>query len=69
MIKLCPMCKGRPVNNVLARISNGPCTYCGGHGTVDRDKMCTCGRPAVRKTNGIEHCTWFDCGKAALEAK
>lgn len=68
-IKLCPMCGGRPTNSVFARLRNPPCDFCGGGGKVDTELVCSCGRPAVRKTNGKDHCTRFECGKAALEQK
>ena len=69
MISPCPLCKGRPINNVMARFANGPCEFCAGCGTVDTDLMCKCGKPGVKKLNGIDICTRFECGKAALEKK
>lgn len=69
MIRLCPMCQGRPVNYPMTRVKNPPCDFCGGQGEVNTELSCKCGRPATRKTNGINHCTRFECGKAALEHK
>lgn len=67
MLRPCPMCHGRPVNNVFARLSNGPCTYCGGLGCVDTEAVCKCGRPAVIKIKDTKVCTRFECGKELLE--
>jgi ferredoxin-thioredoxin reductase catalytic subunit len=68
MIEPCPLCKGRLTNSPKARISNPPCDYCAGHGMVDTDRVCKCGRPAVLVTNGQMHCTLFACGRAILES-
>ena len=65
MIKPCPMCYGRQVNNVFARTFNGPCSYCGGRGQVNTDAVCRCGRPAVQLVKKHMVCTRIDCNKAA----
>jgi hypothetical protein len=68
-LKICPMCKGRPVNQIHARIGSAPCDLCNGMGVLNTEAMCKCGRPAVVKLNGVEICTRWQCGKALLEQK
>jgi hypothetical protein len=68
MLRLCPLCRGRQPNNVFARILSRDCELCGGKGIVDTDSVCGCGRPCVRKLNGIEICTRWECEKAVLDA-
>jgi hypothetical protein len=67
-LKKCPMCFGRPINDVMARISSRPCSFCGGLGVLNTEASCKCGRPAVRKLNSVGICTRFECGRAVLEA-
>lgn len=68
-VKLCPMCRGRQTNNVFARIISGPCDYCGGQGKLETNRMCECGRPAVKRTNEIWHCARLQCGEQALKGQ
>jgi hypothetical protein len=68
-IKPCPFCKGRSVNNVMARLISGPCELCNGLGQLDTEKVCGCGRPATKLLAGREICTRFECGVKVLEAK
>ena len=63
MLNTCPMCRGRQVNKVLARLISGPCDLCGGRGQVDTDLVCECGRPAVREVNNKKLCTRKKCGE------
>lgn len=69
MIKPCPMCLGRPVNHVLARLINGPCSYCAGTGKVNTELTCKCGRPAVQLVETVRVCTRFECSKEVMENK
>jgi hypothetical protein len=68
MLRLCPFCRGHQPNQVSARLMSRPCELCGGKGVVDTEAMCDCGRPSVKKMNGILVCTRFECEKAAFEA-
>lgn len=65
----CPMCLGHPVNDPQARIKSQPCYLCGGLGTLDTDKICTCGRPAVKEAEGKWICVNFECLAALLKEK
>ena len=75
MIRICPMCRNRQVNNVHARLANGPCDYCAGLGHVNTEISCKCGRPGVLSIRDKAEkflgavCTRFACGKALLEGK
>lgn len=55
------MCHGRGVNNVKAQFMNPACDLCGGRGTVDTEKICKCGRPAIRIVGNEEICTHIMC--------
>jgi hypothetical protein len=67
-LKKCPMCLGHEPNNVHARVSNPPCSYCGGRGVLNTEVMCRCGRPGIRKLNDVSICGSYECGKRVLEA-
>ena len=68
-IKICPICTGKPWNDVFTRIFSKSCELCGGKGQIDTSLMCRCGRPAVESINNIKVCTRIDCQKVAFERK
>lgn len=68
-IKICPMCKGRPRNDVFSRLISRTCELCAGRGRVDTELKCVCGRPAVHKINTMQVCTRMECQKIAFEQK
>lgn len=66
MIRPCPTCRGRGVNDVFARISSPNCNMCNGSGKVDGDNVCRCGRPAVILIGDTLTCTRVACQDVVL---
>lgn len=70
MLVPCPRCDGRSVVNPFEQKEDGVCVMCAGHGEIDPDFVCDCGRPGVQEAkNGQPLCLSLECVKRLEDAQ